>query len=68
MVQDELLEREGLLIMMVFMKYSEINLHKLDSPEIAIEDNSSRTNCDVISREMTGHLKSTLLDFPNVKK
>ena len=48
MVQDELLEREGLLIMMVLMKYSEINLHKLDSPEIAIEDNSSRTNCDVI--------------------
>lgn len=52
---------------MVLIMYSEINVHKLDSPGLAIHDNSSRTGCDVESLYLTRHLKPTLLDFPNVK-
>lgn len=33
---------------MVFIKYSEINLHEVDSPELAIQDNITRNGCDVI--------------------
>ena len=37
-----------MLTVFIIIKYSEINLHESDSPELAIQDNSTRNVCGVI--------------------